>query len=294
LNKHWFRHRFDEVSRPRLLGLITLGACAILLALSGGAGAGTSRLDQADTAQDSVYFVIPGVITVGETFTAGRTGPLSRVDLPLSVSVGGAGLTVSIETVALGFPTGTVLASALVADSSMSTYTSPPPPNYPFVQVVFSSPPHVIAGTTYVVVLTSSSGEYGASADSGGGLGGAYAGGEIVRFFGGSWHSDVGDLTFRTFVDVLSHEAENARAGYCSVPGNTWGNGTPIAAGTFLNLEFGQPATDAIYKGALAANYIKGKGITCDGPPAGYSLQGTYSGSDGPAGFYPYYAPASS
>ena len=91
-----------------------------------------------------------------------------------------------------------------------------------------------------------------------------------------------------------SGSAQIPYAGYCSAPGNTWADGTAITPGTFLYLVYQQPATDAHYTGATPAIYVKGKGITCDPPPAGYTQQG-YAGNDlfVPDGLYPYYAPSS-
>ena len=71
-------------------------------------------VDQSYTASGSVEF-IHDVITAGQTFTAGRTGSLNRID----VSVGRVGdpgaLSVTIQTTAAGLPTGTVVAGASVA-----------------------------------------------------------------------------------------------------------------------------------------------------------------------------------
>jgi hypothetical protein len=79
-----------------------------------------------------------------------------------------------------------------------------------------------------------------------------------------------------------SSEQGGNRAGYCSAPGDTAPDGTPIAPGTFLNLLAGQPETDAHYTGAALAAYVEGVGITCDAPPSGYVRQGSRDD-------YPYY-----
>jgi hypothetical protein len=81
-----------------------------------------------------------------------------------------------------------------------------------------------------------------------------------------------------------------ARAGYCSVKGNTTPAGVAIVPGTFLNLLFEQPATDTHYTAATIAIFVWGKGITCDPPPVGYTLQGKATQADHvPADLYPYY-----
>jgi hypothetical protein len=75
------------------------------------------------------------------------------------------------------------------------------------------------------------------------------------------------------------------RAGYCSAAGDTNPfTGEAYAAGTFLDLLYGQPSTDPHWANATLANYVVGRGITCDPPPAGYIL----SGARGP---YPNWIP---
>ena len=111
-------------------------------------------------------------------------------------------------------------------------------------------------------------------------------GGVATAFAGGTGFK----LNLAAVLD--SGSAQIPYAGYCSAAGNTWPDGTAIVPGTFLYLVYQQPATDAHYTGATPAIYVKGKGITCDPPPAGYAQQG-YAGNDlsVPDGLYPYYAP---
>jgi hypothetical protein len=84
----------------------------------------------------------------------------------------------------------------------------------------------------------------------------------------------------------------NSHAGYCSVAGNVNPfTGASIAPGTFLNLDTDQAATDPSYKGAVAANFVEGIGITCDPPPVGYLQNGFATDADNVGGgFYPYFA----
>lgn len=111
-------------------------------------------------------------------------------------------------------------------------------------------------------------------------------GGVADALFGGSGYK----LNLAAVLD--SGSGQIPYAGYCSAPGNTWPDGTLITPGTFLYLVYQQPATDLHYAGATSAIYVKGKGITCDPPPVGYTQQG-YAGSDlfVPEGLYPYFAP---
>jgi hypothetical protein len=77
-----------------------------------------------------------------------------------------------------------------------------------------------------------------------------------------------------------------ARAGYCSVAGNTTATDAPLQPGTFLDLLVGEPSRDGHYTGATLAIFVKGSGLTCGTPPAGYVRRGVTSG------LYPYYVPA--
>ena len=65
-----------------------------------------------------------------------------------------------------------------------------------------------------------------------------------------------------------------------------------IVPGMFLNLLFEQPATDTHYTAATIAIFAWGKGITCDPPPVGYTMQGKATQADHVAAdLYPYYKP---
>jgi hypothetical protein len=84
-----------------------------------------------------------------------------------------------------------------------------------------------------------------------------------------------------------------ARAGYCSVPGNTAADGSALQPGTFLDLVVGEPSTNGHYAGSAPANFVKGAGLTCGSPPPGYTRQGFASDAEHVGtGIYPYYAPA--
>jgi hypothetical protein len=101
---------------------------------------------------------------------------------------------------------------------------------------------------------------------------------------------------------VAGTVAAGPRAGYCSVAGDTYPDGTPIPVGTFLNLALGQPAVDPEYAGAQPAFYIQGIGVTCNPPSSSFSLspvgpvdglgQPNPPGVQLPGNIYPYYTPA--
>jgi hypothetical protein len=87
-----------------------------------------------------------------------------------------------------------------------------------------------------------------------------------------------------------------ARSGNCPAAGDTsmWTE-TPIVAGTFLDLSFGQALSDPHYKGATWAAYGQGYGLTCD-PLIGLGYRDTGTRVDGtgthtgtPNDVYEYY-----
>jgi hypothetical protein len=82
------------------------------------------------------------------------------------------------------------------------------------------------------------------------------------------------------------------RVAYCSVPGNTNPDGSPIPVGTFLDLQRDQPKTDPHYTGAGVANFVQGLGLTCDQIPIGFTHQG-FAGhlQNVPEDTYPFYGP---
>ena len=87
---------------------------------------------------------------------------------------------------------------------------------------------------------------------------------------------------------------EFARAGFCSVAGDKNLDGSAMAPGTFLDLIVGEPENDWHYTGAVPANFVKGIGLTCGNPPAGYTREGFAADAQHiGTGIYPYYAPAS-
>jgi hypothetical protein len=85
-----------------------------------------------------------------------------------------------------------------------------------------------------------------------------------------------------------------ARGAYCSVAGNSNPfSGAAITPGTFLNLEAGQADTDSHFAGATPAIFVKGTGLTCDPPPAGYIRSGFADDRvDMAGGLYPLWMPA--
>ena len=84
-----------------------------------------------------------------QTFTANLSGLLDQVDIGVASSAPNVDLTVQIRTVAAsGAPTETVLASATVPKANALGN------HWGWVEVPFSLPASVIAGTQYAIVLT--------------------------------------------------------------------------------------------------------------------------------------------
>lgn len=193
----------------------------------------------------------PPTFSKAQTFTAGLTGLLTDVVLPLS-NYAGVDLTVSITTVSGGIPATVLSTTDVPAGAVGTTETS--------YDVAFGSPASVVAGTQYAVTLSStSSGEWEWGCNSSD----VYAGGQGLYNSGGGWNGIGFDHAFQTYVGqpVVAHAA---RAGYCAAAGDTWQNGDPIPAGTFLDLVDGQPETDSHYTGATPASFGEGYGLTCD------------------------------
>lgn len=142
-----------------------------------------------------------------QTFTAGITGVLDHVEVLLSRTACDPGnLTVQIRTTTPGGdPTSTVLASATVPSSSVTTSF---PPDWE--SVAFATPPPSVSGTRYAIVLTAPDGSI--PVDPGDPFcyyswfateGNPYAGGQgYVSFDGGSTFSaePSSDYNLRTFV----------------------------------------------------------------------------------------------
>jgi hypothetical protein len=136
-------------STRRTILLAAAAATVILPAtLSGPASAAAGTLDQSQL-QTGGTATLEKSYPLAQTFTAGRTGELDRVDLLLVVFSGTEPLTLSLRTVAQvgGPPTDTVLAQTVI----------------PAAQVVeqpgtttarFSAPAQVTAGQQYALVLT--------------------------------------------------------------------------------------------------------------------------------------------
>ena len=203
-----------------------------------------------------------------QTFTAGYSGSLTDVVVTLrkTVFLGAAGnVRVAITGVTGGGApnTSAELASATIAAASVTSTATD-------FTVTFSTPAQVLVGTSYAIVLTEevAGGDvhYAWSAYSTS----AYAGGAGYGNTGAGFTANAGDFRFSTYV-LPPVASSGSRLGYC-------------IGGKFFDLIASQPDSDPTYVGAVPAFYVDGIGITCDRPPVGFRVVGTW------ADFYPYYA----
>jgi hypothetical protein len=143
---------------------------------------------------------------LGQTFTAGLTGPLTEVDLAVACTQGDTTVCTSNGPVTVeirsGDPTGALLASASLLSSAIPTVPESVMPSE-FVAFVFSSPPDVVAGTVYAIVITATNAFYGNYS-----VGNCYSGNPYVAgtayYYDGIWRevlpSGEQDLAFKTYV----------------------------------------------------------------------------------------------
>jgi hypothetical protein len=160
----------------------------------GAAVAGT--LDQQQTDGSTNPGAVGTTESLAQTFTAGLSGGLDRVDLNLSkVGAPTNPLYVEIRGVSGGVPGATVLAGQSVPPSSVSTGQA-------FVPISFASPAAVVAGTQYAIVASSAAG--GNPYEWHYGPGNTYAAGNPCFTNGppsGTWScGGFGDFAFRTYV----------------------------------------------------------------------------------------------
>ena len=128
--------------------LITAVAAAAALIPAAGASAGT--LDQQQTLNNFGGLQVDSSHSKAQTFTAGLTGQLDRVDLALSGMSVTTPLTVQIRDGSATAPGDTVLASASVPTSAVTSSES-------FVPITIASPASVTAGTQYSIVALNDS-----------------------------------------------------------------------------------------------------------------------------------------
>lgn len=157
----------------------------------------TQTLDQSNptwhTAGNGYALYDPYLL--GQSFTAGLTGPLSRVSVGITISGTMTQITAAIYATIPG--TNTATGSALA--SKTIPYTSVPITRTVLTAFDFVSPVSITAGTKYVIVLSTP--DISGSFNFGSSQGDSYAGGiGISRVFINNYVAP--DFVFQTYVDI--------------------------------------------------------------------------------------------
>lgn len=181
----------------------------VQLTSSGGGGGAT--IDQQNTTITNNGVAFTNASWVGQTFTAGKSGSLTRADVNLFCvfcTTAPPSIIVSIRATSGGMPTGSDLASASLAISDYSGTQA-------FYTASFASPASVTAGTQYALIIHASA-AYGTSGKNLGFSDSAasaavgnnvYASGQLVRSTSGgsSWiaepsYTPTADGGFKTYI----------------------------------------------------------------------------------------------
>ena len=216
---------------------LLLTAIAVAAALTPAAGASAGTLDQQQTLSSFGGLQVASNDSKAQTFTAGLTGQLDQVDLALSGMSVTTPMTVQIRDGSATAPGNTVLASASVPTSAVTSSES-------FVPITFASPASVTAGTQYsIVALNDSSGWFWYSGKTD--TGSAYAGGKLYSSPSGPpgtgpWFegNTMADFEFKTYVAPPSNDfslgkvTRNKRRGTAKVKVNVPGPGGVALAET--------------------------------------------------------------
>jgi hypothetical protein len=138
----------------------------------------------------------------GQSFTAGKSGPLSSVAIVLSNAGSAADLTVELTNASSDLPTGSALATATISSGDVPSW-----PSSGTVTATFSSPATVTAGEQYaILVTTSATGSGGDHYEWNYDSSATYSGGSGLddRGSGGAWQTVSHEFSLRTYVTVAS------------------------------------------------------------------------------------------
>lgn len=215
----WARARDRRISLRTMTGsVVALATVAAVLLFPNGARA-EEVLDQQNVADGSGGD--GSSIPRAQTFTAGISGPLSRVDLALfrNANVSDCEFQVEIWDTTAGAP-----GRALTGETLRSSDVTSVPAAEIFLPVIFASPADVTAGTQYAIVLHSSC--------TGGSVfwqfvANTYAAGQSHTLAPGGWEADpTQDYLFKTFVRLPSPVLASP------AHGSTTDDSTPLFSGT--------------------------------------------------------------
>jgi hypothetical protein len=305
--EHEFLAGLEDWDVRRLAGALFIAS--LLLALLPGAVSAVpppGTLDQSSVTgiTDFRSMLRPsGVRWIGHTFTAGKTGLLTRVELYLFLEDAGVGNppTATVEIyptdAGSGMPTGSALASASLSVSSLS------PTWYGFA---FTTPPQVTTGTKYAIVVTGSPDGYASWYYSD-----VYAAGQNIVNTGSGW-SVVPNYgrAFRTYVfqgPTMQWSATSVVAGttanltltetfaFQGVTPDVTAGAQPAGLGPYYIEQVALPGwftvtgascSSQVIATCDATNFLAGAklGVTPDGNPITVTLTGTASPPSGAAG----------
>src|ERR1035437_2065176 len=236
----------STVGGPSTMKRRALAICASLLLVSLVPGStlaiSTSNLDQWNNPVQPGN-VAGGAFNLAQTFTAGKSGLLSGVDLYLWLG-GGVSLTVSIEaTTTSGLPTGPALVSA------SSTVSSTPG----WVHFSFLTPLSVLKDSVYAIVISpTASGVWYGSTNT-------YTGGQAF-IWEAPWtaETDPAVFAFRTYVDTVGTQL------LWNKPQITAGTSTPLTLTATMTYVNGVEATHyGDFLGPPVPTWFTPTGITC-------------------------------
>jgi hypothetical protein len=157
--------------RMRVVALTVCTALTTLVLLSGPAAASTVADQQSSGSVAGASSSDAGSQS-GQTFTAGVSGLLTRIDISeLTRGVGfGGSLTLNVLDAPSGMPVGSAIASQAIPDSSV-------PLSYGQVTFAFTSPASIVAGRKYAFALVPQSGQV----SFGLAIPGSYVGGDAIQ-----------------------------------------------------------------------------------------------------------------
>lgn len=145
-----------------------------------------------DQSQETHGLSLGTTADLAQTFTAGKTGPLTDVELYWT---GSGTIAVSIHATAAGLPTGAALATTSLTLTSVDAW----------IDFAFGTPANVTSGTMYAIVLNTgeTAAAFGATEN--------YANGQAL-FNNGAWipmpdNLSIKDFAFRTYVHVAAPTA---------------------------------------------------------------------------------------
>ena len=199
--------------RFRNVSALILSAVVAMLLLGAPSARAADTLDYQQGSGGSLLF-LKSDQWVGTPYPAGLTGGLTKVTLDIWRSGTPTDLTIQVFASSAGIPVGTPLATQSLTPAELASV----PSARGSIDIVFSSPASVVAGTTYVIVAsttTTSPNIFNWNYGVGAGVSGIYSTNQ-----GASWLVDAPvKLGFRTYVDTAWIPPTNVES---SRPTPTW------------------------------------------------------------------------